>query len=595
MQAKPSKQDGGTAAGPSIHDITGNLAIMFKDEVKRGQVMKLLGPDPGTMDNLIKAAAAWLLVDELHVDYPGDGALAKASNLYAELKQLVGPMMHEEIAIQERVVAYTLALFDLLVNTPAIKQPGKKHALLSTFEDDLVETFRTVPEYYFFDFLESLVDVEAMISRDRAWHGREGTHAHEGEIFSFNKFRHGMIEFLDIPKLEALEVLYQPIRKLARDVYVQKVDALPVSKRGIDAFHEASKLKQEILSTFKGCTDDGETLDEVQGKIHDLLYGALREQAKDSPNDVLYFLQNLLGMPFDRLVSLLKENGITDLSLFVSALSVDYDAIEYRFNEKGIERHDIEQLIKYEGNMTSFAQLSIDDYKREQRGRGVPASMLDKIELTTLVEDHLGDLDNPALDFVCKDLNLSCGELVDLLLLETNAKGIVKDFNLKSMSQLVMLLKMQEFIDNIAREVFLSVLMRLTKQISRIIEFFLLLSSVKEEIASSIARLRQQLRMKPRELVQHQDTLVSKIMHLQDNVSYILDKKDPYEVNAFIHGKLVGITLAEAREEIKTGNSAIYFDVVEHPIILDDLDVVSRISALDLLFRAQLREKRDAL
>lgn len=581
----------GESKTTGIHDITATLVDSFRDEERRREIGAVLDQDDTTMDNLIKAAAAHLIVDAFHVDYPGETTSEKARNLYVELKHLVKTTINEEIAIQERVMAYTMALHDLLLHTPAIKQPVKKRALFSTFEDDLIETFRTVPEYYFFDFLESVVRVERLVARDRARLGRHAKAPREGDAFSFNRFRYDMIGYLDITRLADLEVLYQPIRKLARDAFLQNVDLLPVSPRGIDAFEKSSALKMQVLAAFKDAMKAGHGFDDVEKAVREMIYTQLSAQAAKSPNDVVYFLQNLLGIGFDGLMALLKRNGIEDISLFASALSIDYGTIEYRFNEKGIERKDVEQLLKYEGNMTSFVQLSLDDHKREQRRRGVPEAMLAKIELSRLVEDHMADIDTPALDFVARDLNVSVDDLVELVMLETGVKDIIKDYSLKSMMQLVMLLKMQAFIDSIAREVFLALLVRLTRQVARIVEFFTLLDQVKVDISASIERMRKQRDMKPRELVEQQDVLVAKIMQLQDNVAYILDKRDPYEINAFILGKLLGSTFEEALAEIKTGNSPVYFDDVEHPIVLEEVDVVSTISALDLLFRAQARSR----
>nr|MDO8111204.1 hypothetical protein [Candidatus Sigynarchaeota archaeon] len=585
------KKDTTGQGSGEIHAMTEALVNVFRDAKQKEAVISITGSDDKTLDNLIKAAAAYLIIHQFKLEYPGDNELAKSQNLYRELKSLFGDTIGDSIKIQEKAMAFYTAMFDMLLKTPAIKVPEKRRGLIDGLEGDLIEILRTFPEYYFFDFLESVIEFTSITKKL----GKQVKKvAGEGvkEAFSFSLYRKAIIEFLRIHKLKDLELLYQPIKKLGKAAYDQNIENMPLSRRGMDAFFAANQFRNEIIKIFQEANSAGESLEAIAKKIHEKIIDRLRATAELSSNDVLYYLQYLLGMKFTRLVELLKSYGIQDLTLVGTALTTDYTKLEYRFSEKGIEKADIEKLLKFEGNMTAIVQVSLDDFKRDQKSRGFSKERYEKTTIQSMIQDHLSDVDNPALAFIANDMRLSKQELVDLLLLEVNVKEIIKDAGIKSMNTLLVILKLQRFIDSITEEIFISMLSKLTRQVARIMEFFLLLGKAKKDMLENIAEVRRSSRVKPRDLLRFQDGFTGLIMDLQDNVAYILNKEDPYDVNAFIHGKLCELTYEAALKEIKEGNSPVYFGVVSHPIVLDDLEVVSNISALDLFFRCQLKKAK---
>nr|MDO8088736.1 hypothetical protein [Candidatus Sigynarchaeum springense] len=577
-----------------IHALTGTLVNLFRDQTKKADIIAITGKDKKTLDNLIKAAAAYLIINQYHLEYSGNTPAEKAANLYAELKTLFGDTIGESIKIQEKAMAFTIAVFDLLLKTPTIKRAEKRKLLLSELEGDLIEIMRTVPEYYFFDFLEGLMDVSAI---SKGAKGRsilpESVGKDEGikEIFSFSRFRKAINSYLHIRKIRDLELAYRPIMKLAATAYEQTIETMPLSKRGMEAFHKANEFRNEVIKIFKEANDAGETLDEISKRTHEKIYDRLKAAAGQSPNDVIYYLENMLGLKFEKIVDLLKSYGILDITLVGTALTTDYTKLEYRFNEKGIEKEDIERLIKYEGAMTTCVQISLEDYKRTQRFKGYSKQKWNAITIQSMIQDHLSDVENEALDFIAKDLNLTKQELVDMLLLEVSVKDIIKDLGIKNMTTLLMIIKLQKFIKNINEEIFVSMLARLTKQVARIMEFFLLFAVIRKDMLDSLAARKNGPRTAPRELLKFQDGFIGLIMQLQDSVAYLLNKDNPYDVNAFIHGKLCGRTYGDALKDIKEGDSPLYFGVVKHPIVLDDLDLVSSISALDLFLRCVEKQK----
>ncbi|HME56001.1 MAG TPA: hypothetical protein VKM55_27605 [Candidatus Lokiarchaeia archaeon] len=572
-----------------IQGLTQALVNLFRDDEKKDIIFTIVGDDEKTLDNLIKAAAAYLIIYQYELEYPGETPVEKSDNLYQELKSLFGDTIGDSIKIQEKSMGFFTSLFELQLKTPAIKVNEKRKAILSDLEGDLIEILRTFPEYYFFDFIEGLMEI-ASLSRKIA--RREGKAATEGlkEIFSFNLFRKTVIEFLRIRRLKDLELLYQPIKKLAQTVHDQNIEGFPISRRGMDAFYNANQFKNEVLAIFKEANAEGQSLDEIFQKIHAQIQEQLRKAAELSSNDLIYYLQNLLGTSFTKVVDLLKSYGIQDLTLVGTALTTDYTKLEYQFCEKGIEKTDIDKVLKYDGNITGFVEVSLDDYKRSRKDQGFSDEDFAGITIQSIIQDHLSDVANPALGFLSSDLNLTEQELVDLLLLEVNIKEIVRSENLRSMNHLVMVLKLQKFIDSITEEIFISMLAKLTRQVARIVEFFLSLGKIKKDMFQTIADVVKSEQVQPRHQLRMQNEHTGVIMQLQDNVSYLLNKNDPFDVNAFIHGKLCELTYDDALKDLKEGNSPLYFGIVDHPIVLDDLDIVSHVSALDLYFRCRARK-----
>ncbi|MHA1697772.1 MAG: hypothetical protein ACTSWN_02915, partial [Promethearchaeota archaeon] len=167
------------------------------------------------------------------------------------------------------------------------------------------------------------------------------------------------------------------------------------------------------------------------------------------------------------------------------------------------------------------------------------------------------------------------------------AKEAINPLNIKDLPSLFTLLKIHEFIKFIIKDIYFSIFQELTRHIVRIMGFFIQISKLKQSLAKEIKELQESKTLKPWEFIQYQERFVRKIMQIQDNVGYILDKKDPYEVNGFILGKFCEMDYEEAINSLKNDKSPIYFDVVERPIALENTDVVSKMSALDLLFRFQ--------
>ena len=572
-----------------FHEIMEAIVNLFREESTKNQVFSILGDSEKTIDNMIKASASHVIINYFEVDYPGENKEDKAASLFTELKTLFGDTITDEITIQEKVMHYRTEIFELLVNTPRIKKKVKQRQILSEFEDDLIEILRTFPEFYFFDFLQSLMDIKKVVQFKEIPVEEniivDEKDARSKDMFSFNAFRKSIIELLNIGKLRDLELLYQPIRKLSETVFDQNIEVLPISNRGIECFHDANELRNVILEVFRDSNDARESLDGIESKIRGKIFDELKKHAEISPNDVLYFLQYLLSASFTDMVNLLEANGIEDLTLFTDALTTDISKLEYRLSEKGIDEDAIDELLKYEGNMTSYVRISLDDFKKIQKGKGMSSEILQELTIQRIIENYMSDIETPALEFVAKDLHLTPSELIDLLMLEVNIKGIIKDMGLRSMNHMIMLFKMQLFNDNITKEVFLTVLMELTRHIARIIEFFVLLNETKKGLITNANKMRGIGISKPWEQVTTQDIFITKIMTLQDDVAYILDKNSPNEVNAFIHGKLCQLTYDDALKEIQEGESPIYFGITERSIVLEELDLISEVSALDLMFR----------
>ncbi|MHA1683459.1 MAG: hypothetical protein ACTSUE_21145 [Promethearchaeota archaeon] len=570
----------GEISSTRIQDITRKLISSFRHGGNKEKIVGITGGDEKSLDNLVKAAAARILVEDYQISYPGDSDESKERSIYRELKTLFGDTITDGLRVKDNVMNFYNNLFDLLLKTPSIKYKEKEAWIIDQFEDDLIEIFRLFPEFYFFDFLEDLVKIRDLVE------SKAGGDLSE-ELFSFNIFRRKIIDFLQVNKLKDLELLYFPIKKLTERIYEQSINRMPTSKRGMDAFSRANELKNSIIGIFKESNEAKESLEQIEEKVKVRIDEGLREEAESSPNQVIYFLQFLLDMDFSELIKLLRVNGIDDILLFSSALTIDYNLIEYKLDEKGIDLPKIKSLQQFDGNLVGFVNVSLNDFKRELRMRDVDEDEIAKYTVQSIIKNHLSEIESAPLEFIAADLAMDQDDLVDMLLLEVTVKELLKSLNIRSMDQLLMVLKMQEFIQNVTNEIFLSILGDLTKQIARIIEFFLLLGKIKADMIRNIDEFREKIDMKAWNFVQAQDKLIVQLMQLQENVAYILNKDDPVEVNAFILGKLCNKTFDDALKDLKEGNSMIYFDAVEHAIDLSNLDAVARISALDLLFRFQ--------
>ncbi|MBD3187405.1 hypothetical protein GF325_11290, partial [Candidatus Bathyarchaeota archaeon] len=400
-----------------VHQITRKLVALFKEPDQKDALLKITGDDEKSLDNLVKASAATLLIEDFAIEYPGENSLEKERNMYRELKTLFGDVISDGIRVRENIMAFYSNIFDLMLNTPKIKLMERENKILDTFEDDLIEIFRLFPEYYFFDFLEGLVDIGN--SGDST--GDEGS---DQDLLSFNKFRQDIIEFLRIDDLKDLEVLYIPIKKLTEKIYAQALERMPISSRGVDAFYRSNILKNEIVTIFKESMEENRTLDEIESMVLERIKEGLQDEAESSANRVTYFLQYLLDLEFSSLMELLERNGIQNIPLFTSALTMDYREIKEELDEKEIKLKDINRLKAYDGGLASFVRLSLEDFKEELRSRQVDEEDLAGYTVEAMIKDHLSDIENPALEFVATDMNLSQGELVEMLLMEVN----IKDF-----------------------------------------------------------------------------------------------------------------------------------------------------------------------
>lgn len=502
------------------------------------------------------------------------------------MKTLFGNTVTDELKIQGMVMRFNDRIYDLLTNTPKIKVNARKQAILLDIEGDLLEIMRLFPEFYFFDFLESLIDIKHIEVEKKRKTNHEAMREFQ-EIFSFNKFRNTLIESLKVKDLSDLELEYMPVKNLVDTVYSQNIERIPNSPRGIEAFSRASELKNKIMGIFIESNEKGESLDIIEEKVSEVIYEGLEKEANSSPNSLMYFLQNLLGISFAELVDILKESDVHHIPLFSQAIFKDTRQIEEKLNEANIKNEDLETLSKYEGHLADYVNLSLEDYKREQISKGATIESLKDLTVQSMIKDELSDIENPALKMIASDLSISSLELVELLLTEVKAKEVLESVDVKSLSHLAIIRMMSSFVKKITSEVFLTLLMELTRHVARIMEFFLLLGNIKNKMEGGVKALQDTENVKPWRFVHTQEKFTKQIMNLQENVAFILDKNEPYDVNAFILGKLCNLRFEDAIRNLKEGNSPLYFDVLEHPIILDNLDLVSRISSLDILLRFQ--------
>ncbi|MFX0098604.1 MAG: hypothetical protein ACFFCS_03415 [Candidatus Hodarchaeota archaeon] len=583
MTETENTEDNYFALRDKIHAITNSLVEAFSDDEKKEKLLAILKEDDSTIDNLIKAAAAYTIINEYKLEYPGGYA-----ELYQEMKSLFGNTVTDELKIQGMVMLFHERMFELLTNTPKIKVNAKKQTILLDIEGDLLEIMRLFPEFYFFDFLDSLIDVKHIKVEKK----KKKTDDYEifkkfQEIFSFNKFRNTLIEFLNVKALADLELEYMPVKNLVDTVYGQNIERIPNSPRGIKAFSRASELKNKIMEIFAESNKEGESLDVIEEKVKEVITEGLEKEANSSPNSLMYYLQNLLGITFAELVDILKESNVHHIPLFSQAIFKDHEEIEEKLNAAEISNETLEKLAKYEGHLVDYVNLSLDDYKRERISKGETLESLQDLTIRSMIQDELSDVENPAFRMIADDLNIPTQELAELLLVEVKAKDVLATVDVKSLNHLAMIRMMTSFVNKITNEVFLTLLMELTRHVARIMEFFLMLGNIKKEMEESVKVLQDTENVKPWKFVQTQEKFTQQIMNLQKNVAFILDKNEPYEVNAFILGKLCNLRFEDAMRELKEGNSPLYFGVLDHEIILDDLGIVSRTSALDILLRFQ--------
>ncbi|MHA1698184.1 MAG: hypothetical protein ACTSWN_05025, partial [Promethearchaeota archaeon] len=427
------QETGHEQSEPGTKDITRALIDAFSDDKVKEEILEMLHDDEHTLDNLLKGAASWCLINTYKISYSGATRAEKAFRLFTELKSLFGDTVTDEIKIQERVTKFHDSLFELLLKTPKIKKDKKKSLIISDLEGDLLEILRTLPEYYFFDFLESLIDINKLKADSNEYDGDDLDADGSGieEMFEFNRFRQTIIRYLRIESLKDIELMFLPLKKILDTIFDQNMEMMPISRRGIEAFAFASNLKTEIIDQFKKGNEARESLDRIEGEITEIILERLKEKSDVSPQDFLYYLQKLLNVPFSGLVQLLKSYEIDDIPLFIKAISLDLNKIEYNLAEKGIAFEDLNRLKVYDGDLTGLAQMALEDYKSELKTKGAPGEDLLDLTIDKVIENELADLDNPAMDFIIQVLNIDRSEFVDLILLEIRAKEAINPLNIK--------------------------------------------------------------------------------------------------------------------------------------------------------------------
>ncbi|MHA1847926.1 MAG: hypothetical protein ACTSXU_09795 [Promethearchaeota archaeon] len=574
------------------YEITEKLIDTFRNENIKKIILNTIEQDDKTMDNIIKAAAAHVLLQSYKLDYPGDSIQEQLKMLYQEMNTLFDYTISDELEIKEFLLKFHSNLFKLIVETPKVKYKKKKESIIDTLEDDFIEIMRTYPEYYLFDFLKQLIRLKQLTEKDE--NSLEKNEAPpskdrnlDDELSSVNKFKRVILAFLKVKKLEDLNVQYLPIKKLCSIIFKQVSSSLPISERGIKAYNRANKLKNEILMIFKESNKTGENLDVIEERINEKINTILIEEAKNSPNELIYFLEWLLDKEFKDILELLHATGINSIEMFARALLTDYNLIEYKFNEQGIEIDDLNKLLEYDGQISRFIKLSLEDYKNELRGKGLDDSRVSEVTIESIIKDHLSGIETEVLSFISNDLGLEKDSIIDLVFLEVKIKELLKEFSIRTIDELLMILNTKKIISNITKEIFLSVFIDITRHVNRIIEFFIIINYSKKRLLSNIESFNDARLVKPWEVVNEQEPLILELMKIQESVAYILNKQDPYNINAFILSKICNITFKDALKRLKEDKSPIYFNVVEHPIILDNLKIVSRIAATDLLFRFQ--------
>lgn len=523
-------------------------------------------------------------------------------HIYSEIISLVNDAIGHEIDLLYDENMLLSKLLQFILDAEDKMNDKEIEAFRIDLEDKLTEMLQRYPYVYFFDYVGSLLGYEDDIRDEIIEESsnlkilsqelekellEEGQTDQYIELSLLKRLKNRLMGEFEFSNKKELQMETLPIKMISNRILRFLFNGFPTSRRALEQNKAALEFERTFIERFKDSNETKTNYEvfemEMFQLITDQIRGIVNEQTS---NDMIYFLQFLMGKDFHDVVRMFQRFGVTDIPTFCDVLKIDTKKIFRILKMYGISKMDLRRianpynspLIKAETALFKL-KSSHDEYK----------------ELTLEILCKKSDQHQEVLNTVADEVNLKGQKLVELYRKREIVQGkLLNNPEINSLNTLIFLAEQEEILKNLSREIYYTFFSRITRQISRLLETYI---KTKEDISKFLLGLK---RIKSAGLsddwvkVKIEELMIKRLMERQRELSIIFEAEtEPFIVNGFILARLVESTLQECEKALKEEPSAIYFGVKELTLPKNLISPVSYCLAFELLERfKEFKEKR---
>jgi hypothetical protein len=520
--------------------------------------------------------------------------------IYSEIKNLIGNSIKHEISLSLLELDYEKQIITAMLEDPSIKKERFIQNLIDQLEEHLIKSLNQFPTVHWLDHVGELTGytpiVKSIIIEESSKLKaigldleidlvQERKHDKYMELSSFNMLYQKMQKDFEFSSAMNLRLETFPIKKILNRIIAYRLNLYPISKIGLKFFLEATHHKRwiynKLLEADENPSDYGQLETDIKGKI----VTDLMKIAKFGPNELVYYLQNLLGLNFDEVFPVLIRFGISNVPLFCDILDLDLESFKsdtklHRLSKMIFKRIDSKKGILFIVQQ-SLNQLKIKSLSKSEKS-------------VEQILHHQDEQDLIILKKACKSANVD----FDRLNLVFQQKQIINFYFSKKyplngpISCYSLIFDITEILENLSKTIFFTFFRKISQQIARVLESYVKLNEDKGLYLLGLKRILDSSNQEEWVKIKIEELIIQRLMKRQEELAMIFNaENNAFLVNSFVYARLFDCNLISADNILQNDPSILYGDDVELCLPKDMISPVSYVIAYDILHR--LKEDRE--
>ncbi len=518
---------------------------------------------------------------------------AEKKEIFSEVIDLVGDSINFELEFFKLSIDYEEQILKSMISGEDLDERFIIK-LSEQIEEHIIESLNKYPISYWIDHIGELTGysdivkneiltetaglkvIGADLEKNLVEDGRKDQYL---ELTTFSQLIKKMKKDFEFNSIRDLKIETFPIKLMINQIIKYVMNIYPISTRGMKQYLKATNLKKKIYNELLDANQKSTNYVKLEERILNDITNELKNQAKQNPNDFVYFIQNLLEINFEESYSILSRLGISNVALFCHVQNFDLNAFFEDIKINQLSKMAFMKVGKKENELQK-----VEDKLNELKNRGKFNSELSGQEIVL----------NPTpegvknVELACQMANVDFENYKQLCKKKQIITDIIqKKYPLKGpYSCYSMVYELPEIYQNLSRQVYYKYIEKVCRHIARVLETYI---KTKEDKGIYLMGLRRIFTTTEEEewvVVNIEELIIQRLMDRQNELSIIFNAEtDAYLVNSFILSRLLDCNLKSAMNMLKNEPSSIYRDVVDLTLPKEMISPKSYIIAYDILTR----------
>ena len=593
---------------------TTNLLISHFKREKDLEEIQHLAKNQSTLNNLLIGSCAVhayhylgvrtinALDVQVSVEKTKDVENLEKGELFGEIRDIAADSFTQELHLWKKWLSFEKQILETMSERKE-DDPKFIENLKYDLEDEIIEVLNSYPTSAIYNFLGMLVgevsNVKSEIIDEASGFKAIGVEIDKRlvqdehkdkciELSTFNRLVEKLQEKYEFETIQDLKGESFPIRKIITNSINYFLNKYPISIRGLHQALKGNAVKQEFFDKLLQMQSSQVNYLDFEKEMLAFFKDAIKQSAKSGAIPLLYFMENLLGVPQRTILDIFNRFGIQDINLFVELFQEKYTDVLEILDTVNISRVD---LIKLNKANNIFLQLENELNLMKRANLCVTKKSFE--ELILAERPHEKEYVKDA----CARLNLDYEEVINFY-----NKSVIVDtvlaqhFNSDRIYNLIFLTDLDEALKNLARLIYFSLFSKACVQMARILEVYIKINGDNSILLLGLKKVNEMREKEKWVQIKIEELILSRIMNRQEELATIFNaRRRPFYVNGFILARLTESSLTQTIEELKTQPSFCYGDVVDLPLPGHLVSPVSYALAYEVYKRFELNREIDQL